>query len=197
MLIDLTGVFRRAHGASRLRDEPRDLLGRLGCAVGVGDVPRRRRGCGCRARGSAVPRLFGDDVSRAASAPETPDLRPLAGIAQRWRDLEGYYTRFGDVRELLDGVDDRYVIMNAGDELRLRFPGAAAAARRAGARDFVADRRRLGEGRRLQHRVLADGAAAADARPARLRTTPPRDARGRSGLPAASRGLGASIIPAT
>jgi hypothetical protein len=38
-----------------------------------------------------------------------------------WRDLEGYYTRYGDVRPLLTSVDDRYVIMNAGDEIRLRF----------------------------------------------------------------------------
>jgi hypothetical protein len=40
----------------------------------------------------------------------------------RWRDLVGYYTRFGDVRELLSTVEDRYMIMNAGDELRLSFP---------------------------------------------------------------------------
>jgi hypothetical protein len=39
----------------------------------------------------------------------------------RWRDLEGYYTRFGDVRELVAKTEDRYVIMNAGDELRLSF----------------------------------------------------------------------------
>ncbi len=39
----------------------------------------------------------------------------------RWRDLVGFHTRFGDVRELLADVDDRYVIMNAGDEMRLRF----------------------------------------------------------------------------
>ncbi len=45
----------------------------------------------------------------------------LAGLRPRWRDLVGYHTRFGDVRELLAGVEDRYVIMNAGDELRLRF----------------------------------------------------------------------------
>ena len=45
----------------------------------------------------------------------------LASLRPRWRDLVGYHTRFGDVRELLAGVEDRYVIMNAGDELRLRF----------------------------------------------------------------------------
>ena len=33
----------------------------------------------------------------------------------------GYYTRFGDVRELLEQVDDRYVIMNSGDEMSFRF----------------------------------------------------------------------------
>ena len=40
----------------------------------------------------------------------------------RWRDLVGFHTKFGDVGELLREVDDRYVIMNAGDELSLRFP---------------------------------------------------------------------------
>ena len=46
----------------------------------------------------------------------------IANIRPRWRDLVGFHTRFGDVRELLGEVDDRYVIMNAGDELSLRFP---------------------------------------------------------------------------
>jgi hypothetical protein len=55
-------------------------------------------------------------------APEVPDYDHLAGTRQRWRDLEGYYTRFGDVRELLQRIDDRYVIMNSGDEMSLRFP---------------------------------------------------------------------------
>ena len=41
---------------------------------------------------------------------------------QKWRDLTGFYTRFGDVRELLNKRDDRYVIMNAGDEIAFRFP---------------------------------------------------------------------------
>jgi len=55
-------------------------------------------------------------------APELPEYDALIGTAQRWRDLEGYYTRYGDVRELLHDIDDRYVIANAGDELALRFP---------------------------------------------------------------------------
>jgi Tfp pilus assembly protein PilF len=57
-----------------------------------------------------------------AGAPEVPDYNDISGTKQRWRDLIGYYTRFGDVRELLSQIDDRYVIMNSGDELSLLFP---------------------------------------------------------------------------
>ena len=63
------------------------------------------------------------------SSPEIPDYNQLAGTSQKWRDLIGYYTRFGEVRELLEKTDDRMVIMNAGDELRLKFaaqPGPPA-----------------------------------------------------------------------
>jgi Tfp pilus assembly protein PilF len=59
------------------------------------------------------------------SSPEIPDYNHLAATTQVWRDLSGYYTRYGDVRELLAGIDDRYVIMNAGDELSLRFAAPA------------------------------------------------------------------------
>jgi hypothetical protein len=70
------------------------------------------------------------------SSPETPDYNRLEGTTQRWRDLIGYYTRFGDVRELVERADDRYVIMNAGDELSFRF--AAPPTPPAGwVRDFV------------------------------------------------------------
>jgi hypothetical protein len=59
-----------------------------------------------------------------ASSPEVPDYARLSASKQVWRDLAGYYTRFGDVRELLATSDDRYVIMNAGDEMRFRFRAA-------------------------------------------------------------------------
>lgn len=57
-----------------------------------------------------------------ASSPEKPIYDQILTTGQRWRDLEGYYTRFGDVKELLSGVEGRMVLMNAGDELVLRFP---------------------------------------------------------------------------
>ena len=55
-------------------------------------------------------------------APEVPDYNQLSATKQSWRDLIGYYTRYGDVTELLQNVDDRYVIVASGDEMSLRFP---------------------------------------------------------------------------
>lgn len=70
------------------------------------------------------------------SSPESPRYDKFTGSAQRWNDLIGLYTRFGDVRELIERVDDRYMIVNAGDELSLRFaaPPPPPPGRR---RDFV------------------------------------------------------------
>ena len=56
-----------------------------------------------------------------APAPEIPDYERLESTKQSWRDLIGYYTRYGDVNELLRGIDDRYVLVASGDELALRF----------------------------------------------------------------------------
>jgi tetratricopeptide (TPR) repeat protein len=57
-----------------------------------------------------------------AGAPEVPDYNQIEGTKQHWRDLIGYYTRYGDIRELVSKIDDRYVIVNSGDEMSLRFP---------------------------------------------------------------------------
>jgi len=74
-------------------------------------------------RKSCKPHPAGFSVIDKAddSSPEIPDYNRLASSKQIWRDLIGNYTRFGDVRELLDKIDDRYVIMNAGDEMSFRF----------------------------------------------------------------------------
>jgi hypothetical protein len=81
-------------------------------------------------------RGYSQTVSPRGEAPETPIYERLANTTARWRDLAGYYTRFGNVNELLAASDDRYVIMNAGDELRLRFPEQPAP-KPGWQRDFV------------------------------------------------------------
>lgn len=40
---------------------------------------------------------------------------------QKWRDLIGHYTRYGDVLPLLIDSDDQYIIVNAGDEVISEF----------------------------------------------------------------------------
>ena len=76
-------------------------------------------------------------ISRAnESSPELPDYQQLLGSKQLWNDLIGYYTRFGDVRELLAEIDDRYVIMNSGDEMSFRFE-ALTPAPAGWVRDFI------------------------------------------------------------
>ncbi len=56
----------------------------------------------------------------------------------KWADLEGYYTRYGDVLPLLTDPDDMYVIMNAGDEVAVEFDAAELPPLPAGwSRDFL------------------------------------------------------------
>lgn len=72
-------------------------------------------------RKELVYRGFSEWLQDLPENPLRPDYQTISGTTARWSDLEGYYTRFGDVAELLESVDDRYVIMNAGDELQLDF----------------------------------------------------------------------------
>jgi len=55
------------------------------------------------------------------SSPETADYETIATTNQRWRSIEGYYTRYGDILELLSQTDDRYALVASGDEMILKF----------------------------------------------------------------------------
>ncbi|MDH4350411.1 MAG: FG-GAP-like repeat-containing protein [Gemmatimonadota bacterium] len=136
VLIDLQNVFRpgterRLRLATNMEiywDQIRWAVGRPEAPV---DTQRLQLGVAdLRYRGFSR-------VSQAGrAAPELPDYAEIASAAPQWRDLVGFHTRFGDVRPLVAAVDDRYVIMNAGDELVFRFPAPPAPA--AGwTRDFV------------------------------------------------------------
>jgi tetratricopeptide (TPR) repeat protein len=136
ILVDLTNVFRPgvAHRV-RLRTNLEIYWDSIEWARGLPDTPL------------TITRLDPDVAdlhyrgysvieTQGTRAPELPDYARIAGTTQRWRDLEGYYTREGDVRELLKHTDDRYVIMNSGDEMSLRFPEQAPP-RDGWIRDFV------------------------------------------------------------
>jgi hypothetical protein len=89
-----------------------------------------------RYRGFSMTNYLDPDAPTRRPQPEIPDYDRLMAAKTLWLDLVGYYTRFGDVRPLLEQIDDRYVILNAGDEIALSF--AAPAEPPAGqVRDFV------------------------------------------------------------
>jgi Tfp pilus assembly protein PilF len=137
ILIDLNGVFKT--------DAPRRLRLRTNMEIFWDALEWAGEGRGEPAKvqtlapASAELRFRGFSEMRSAgpSSPETPDYGRIASTGQRWRDLVGYYTRFGDVRELLAETDDRIVIANAGDELLLRFAEPPAPPPPGWARDYV------------------------------------------------------------
>jgi hypothetical protein len=122
ILVDLNGVFKTgAPRRLRLRTNMEIYWDALEWAAEAEGAPAKITSL---APSTAELRFrgFSEMTSAGDSSPETPDYHRLASTGQRWRDLVGYYTRFGDVRELLADVDDRVVLANAGDELVLRFP---------------------------------------------------------------------------
>jgi len=132
MLIDLTPA--RGARRLRLRTNLEIYWDRLSVAAPA-DVPVHTQRLAA-SRAELRFRGFSQTSSPRGESPETPDYARIANTAPRWRDLVGYHTRFGDVNELLTRVDDRYVIMNAGDELRLEFNERPAPAN-GWRRDFV------------------------------------------------------------
>ncbi len=133
MLVDLAGLFGgEAEGSPRrlrLRTNMEVYWDSLAVATPLPDAALREQ---TLLPASAVLRYRGfsytnhTDGTGSRSVPEIPDYDRLSGPGQMWPDLVGFYTRFGDVRPLLTAVDDRYVILNAGDEIALRFDAPAA-----------------------------------------------------------------------
>jgi Tfp pilus assembly protein PilF len=125
MLIDLTKVMTISSPRRiRLRTNMEVYWDKLEWAVGLPEARIRAQRFNpetaeLRYRGYSVVGRVDD------SSPELPDYNRLEFTGQRWRDLIGYYTRYGDIRELLEKVDDRMVFVNSGDEMRLRFQAVA------------------------------------------------------------------------
>lgn len=58
--------------------------------------------------------------------------------ASAWNPTPGLYTRYGDVRELLESVDDKLAILGSGDEVRLEYRADGLEALKAGwKREFI------------------------------------------------------------
>ena len=122
VVFDLTGIFRAsAPRKLRLRTSMEVYWDRLAWAAGLPNehVKTQRLSLSeaeLRFRGFSLVTQDGP------ASPELAHYDTIAATGQQWRNLEGYYTRYGNVRELLEKIDDRIVIVNSGDELRMRFP---------------------------------------------------------------------------
>jgi tetratricopeptide (TPR) repeat protein len=135
ILLDLTDAFvKNAPRRLRLKTNLEIYWDRLGWAVVLPSENIKRERLNLS---SAELRYRGFSVMAKAneSAPTVPNYESIASTSPQWRDLEGYYTRFGDVRELLLDADERFAIVNAGDEMVLRF--AALPLRKDWIRDFI------------------------------------------------------------
>jgi len=65
-------------------------------------------------------RGFSKEIAGTPAQPITYDYARVA-TAFPWKTMTGAYTREGDVRSLLDRVDDRFVVSAPGDEIALSF----------------------------------------------------------------------------
>ncbi len=92
------------------------------------------------AAGSAELHFRGFSEARIDALRKQPDTYFYGKVAATsfWNPTPGLYTRYGDVQELLETVDDRMVLMGSGDEVALRFPEAGLPPLKAGwTRDFL------------------------------------------------------------
>ena len=125
MLINLTGLFhRQGDHKIRLATSTQTYWDAIWWAKGRPDVKiitHRMQPAVANLRYRGYSKL----VQKSKYAPQVPDYQDISGTSPKWSDLVGYYTRFGDVKPLLDKVDDRFVIMNAGDEMQLQFKDAS------------------------------------------------------------------------
>jgi tetratricopeptide (TPR) repeat protein len=137
VLLDLEGIFEGNENKRRLRlrTEMEIFWDKLSWAVDNNGTRNETKTLDME---SAELRYRGFSLINKAddSSPEVPDYNTVITTGQRWRDLEGYYTRFGDIKELLEKTDDRFVLSSAGDELVLKFP-ALPAVKKGYKRDFV------------------------------------------------------------
>ena len=136
VVLDLTNTFKpHAQRKLRLRTNLEVYWDKLAWAAGLPNAAVKEHRLGL-SQADLRYRGFSLLTQASPASPELAHYNSVVRTGQQWRNLEGYYTRYGEVRELLAGVDDRIVIVNSGDELRMRFPALSPPTGNA-VRDFV------------------------------------------------------------
>ena len=174
MVVDVAPILDRDDPRLRVFDDAAPLLGRDPRSRSTPTTrrsrcttlePSRREALAARLQRAAR------DARRTSRPPNGPSASTGTRSAHepRWNQHPGLYTRYGDVPRLVDAVDDRFVILGAGDALTLRFDarGVPPLPQRAAAR-LPPVPRRLGQGPRPEHDRGARRRAAAVPRHERL-----------------------------
>ena len=117
--VDLTGKFLSGDRRVRIETDMQIYWDAAFFTVGAQDVPIEMTTLNPDSADLHY-RGFSEMYRPNPHAPHLFDYQKVTADAQ-WRDLAGYYTRYGDVNPLLQEVDDMYVILNAGDEITVEF----------------------------------------------------------------------------
>lgn len=134
--VDLTGKFLSDDRQVKIATDMQIYWDSAFFAIGGEDVPMRITTLSPH-RADLHYRGFSKMYRPTPHAPHLFDYNDLE-TDQQWRDLAGHYTRYGDVTPLLEGIDDMYVIMNAGDEMTVEFDAKGLPPLEAGwKRDFI------------------------------------------------------------
>jgi hypothetical protein len=137
MVVDVTDVLDRADPRLRISSTLRLYWDSIRLAIDAQDAPTKVTRIDA-ARAELRSRGFSEAV-------ELPGAQGLAWFdwdrlskEPRWNQHPGFYTRYGDVREVLATVDDRFVVLGSGDALSLEFSAAGLPELPAGwARDWL------------------------------------------------------------
>ncbi|HEX4769623.1 MAG TPA: FG-GAP-like repeat-containing protein [Bryobacteraceae bacterium] len=137
VVLDITGIFHPGCPRKlRLRTNLEIYWNRLAWASGL---PAGEKASVQQIGASSADlryRGFSLITKANSSSPEVAHYAVVQNSDLRWRNQEGYATRYGDVRELLENIDDRYVITSPGDELGMTFAAPPAPAP-GWKRDFI------------------------------------------------------------
>jgi hypothetical protein len=126
MIVDVAPLLDRADPRVRVSTTLRIYWDRIALAVDGDDAPIQVRELACTGadawrRGFSAPLdSLPPGEAHPANKPERFDWDVLAA-QPRWNQHPGSYTRYGACTELLANVDDRFVILGAGDAATLRF----------------------------------------------------------------------------
>lgn len=136
MTVDLTGKFPAADYRVRITTNMRIYWDQILVSTGRRVVPHRITpldAASARLQWKGYPRPFSPD-GRQPLIYDYDASDDSAG----WKTHTGEYTRYGDVRVLVEKIDDRFVILKHGDEIRLDFDPADLPALPSGwVRDYL------------------------------------------------------------